>query len=294
MGRDEDNYNPLDRMLDAAREMVAELVGADGGESGEKSEPKTDRVKRERSLEVISLDRIDPRPNNREVYQERIDRLVKSIPRDGLIYPITVWQHGDDAKGPRYEVIDGMHRYNAHVLLKCTTILCIVEHDTDPEKANRLGSTANRLRWAPSVWDDFTEILRYRSANEHATIDEVAEETSIPRAHVEKMFAIQDHVCQDLWTKLRDYPDWDTIVRLRTAARIGPELSRAARREKQLAWWKAESWVKQKVLKIRQGRPRKTAVRARAERYAKKKSVPGWEVQRAMLWVIGEAKLRID
>lgn len=282
--RDDSPLSPVDMIADAARDLLGIEPPSDGGVG----EPP----KRHRSLEVIDLDRIDPRPNNRVVHQERVDVLTRDF-KSGvrLEYPIIVRVHGNGDTGPRFQAVDGMHRILAFRGAGLTRIPCIVDYSMSDDEAYRSGLTTNRKRWQASAWDDFIDVLTVRAdPNLDHSIEGIADFTSIGKLQVERLMTIQDHVAPELWPELEKCPDSDTVAHLRMAGRIGRRASREGRRDQQLWWWSQELWKPRGRKRPLRRRPKCSAIRAKAERLLLKKYVTGEDAGNALLWAIGERR----
>lgn len=96
------------------------------------------------NVQDIKIASIVPNTYNPNVVKENEFKTLKeSIERSGLFQPILIRTHPDDSN--KYEIIDGEHRYLAHVDLKRETIPAQVVEMTDAE-AKLITITANKLR----------------------------------------------------------------------------------------------------------------------------------------------------
>lgn len=273
--------------IDVVTDAAKDLLGI-GDEARDAKKLETGPRVRRRSLEIIPLDRIDPRPGNRAVFSDHVLELSATIRRGGMNYNIMVRPHGADERGPRYQIVDGEHRYRAHVLLGLPAVACVVDHDMTDDEALDAGACANRLRWAPSLWDDFVEVLQRRAEPGSESVETVATRTCIDRAMVERMFSIQDNVTSELWPELERNPTWDTLVHLRACGRVSRRDTRETRRDKQISWWNAQRWNKRPDQKYLKRRPTRRAVLARVSRIDPEKVYLGRDVRKWMMWVLGE------
>ncbi len=81
-------------------------------------------------LEEIPLSKIDPNPENAELFtMDNVDHLAKIIDEEGFTTPIEVYKK----KGGRYEITSGHRRYEAMKLLGKETIPCYVTKGYDSE-----------------------------------------------------------------------------------------------------------------------------------------------------------------
>lgn len=280
-----------DPTREAIHEAVADLLG---DAATPVPSPAEDRPRaRRRSLEIIGTDRIDPRPHNRAVFEERVDKLADHIHEHGLHYHIMVRPVGTDDGGQRYRVIDGEHRLLAHRKLDRPKIPCVVDYDMTDSEAENASSSANRRRWAPSLWDDFVEVLQRRAEPGRESVDAVADLTCIDRTMVERMFSIQDHVEPELWSELELDPSWDTLVHLRAAGRLGRRDTREARRDKQVSWWKAQGWKNVQHVR-RKRRPPTCRVLAKVSRIDPNKLYLGRDVIQWLLWTLGFKRVNTE
>ena len=77
---------------------------------------------------IISVDLIDPNPNQPRNHFSGIDELAKSIEEKGLLEPITVRPTGD-----RYRIVMGERRWRAAKLVGLTEIEAQVKDVSDQE-----------------------------------------------------------------------------------------------------------------------------------------------------------------
>lgn len=99
---------------------------------------------------LLDLDRIvpvyasaDENPNKME--PERFDLLVQAVERYGFLQAVLVRKFGSAGGKPRYQLIDGHHRYWAMQKARRTQLLAQIA-DVDDVQARALSLAMNRLR----------------------------------------------------------------------------------------------------------------------------------------------------
>jgi len=91
-------------------------------------------------IRMVSIERIDPNPNQPRSEMGNLQELMNSIREKGILEPILV-----RSKGDRYEIIAGERRYQAARKLKMTEMPCI-EKDVDDREAMEISLIENLQR----------------------------------------------------------------------------------------------------------------------------------------------------
>ncbi len=99
-------------------------------------------------IRMISLERIDPNPQQARSELGNLQELQASIKEKGILEPILV-----RPKGERYEIIAGERRYQASKNLKLSEIPCI-EMDVDDQEAMELSLIENLQRKDLDVFEE--------------------------------------------------------------------------------------------------------------------------------------------
>lgn len=177
-----------ERLAEQVREPVARPVMTEEESQTVSSEDVTIKSVSERKTDEISIDLIEPNPDQPRTSfkREELEELAASIEKDGLLQPILV----RSIEGKRYQIIAGERRWQACRLLNLKTVPVRIK-EADNDQALELALVENLQR---SDLNPIEEAYGYRRMMERRgmTQAEVAQAMSKGRSTVANALRLLD------------------------------------------------------------------------------------------------------
>lgn len=132
---------------------------------------------------MISIDLIEPNPNQPRQQMGDLSELTASIREKGILEPLIVRRRGE-----QYQIISGERRYQAAIQAKLSEVPC-VERDVDDKETVEIALVENLQRKDLTPFEE-AEALSYLVATYEYTHEELAQHLGRSRSTITEMLSL--------------------------------------------------------------------------------------------------------